>query len=81
LVLVGSVLDFNSEGKAILIKTDEEGNVPAPVSVMALTSDLDILKLYPNPATDNMIMEVEKRSHPQLIVLNVLGQSIENEVH
>jgi hypothetical protein len=76
LILVGSVLDFNNEGKAILIKTDGEGNVPAPVSVTALTSDLGLLKLYPNPATDNLTLEVENPSHPQLTVLNVLGQPV-----
>jgi hypothetical protein len=76
LILVGSVLDFNNEGKAILIKTDGEGNVPAPVSVTALTSDLGQLKLYPNPATDNLTLEVENPSHPELTVLNVLGQPV-----
>ncbi|HOY96030.1 MAG TPA: T9SS type A sorting domain-containing protein [Catalimonadaceae bacterium] len=76
LILVGSALDFNFETKAILIKTDGEGNVPAPVSVTALTSDLGLLKLYPNPATDNLTLEVENQSHPELTVLNVLGQPV-----
>ena len=76
LILVGAVLDFNFETKAILIKTDAEGNVPAPVSVTALTSDLGMLKLYPNPAINNLTLEIEKRSHPELTVLNVLGQAV-----
>lgn len=75
LILVGSVLDFNNEGKAILIKTDSLGNVPVPVSVTALTSDLGLLKLYPNPASDEMILDIEKESAADLTILNLLGQS------
>jgi hypothetical protein len=75
LILVGSVLDFNNEGKAILIKTDSLGNVPVPVSVTALTSDLGLVKLYPNPATDEIILDIEKEAAADLTILNLLGQS------
>jgi hypothetical protein len=75
LILVGYVLDFINELKAILIKTDGEGNVPATVSVTALTSDPGQLKLYPNPATDAMVLEIEKQGTAELTILNLLGQS------
>jgi hypothetical protein len=73
LILVGSALE-NNEGKALLFKTDSLGNALLPVGVASVSTGMGKWSLFPNPATEELILESEHAEAIQLTILNVLGK-------
>jgi uncharacterized delta-60 repeat protein len=76
IVTGGSFRDTSNLQGMLLLRL---GSATDPISVMEYNTPLSSVNIYPNPATDHIVLDwgtSPGRTHPQMRMLNMMGQEV-----